>query len=138
MRRAIIFMGDAGSLVCGFIISIMAIQFIELQPTASSPALAVGILFIPMLDTIRVSFIRIMNGKSPFSPDKNHLHHKLIDMGLSQLQTVTLLSVINLLVIAMVVIFGEVGNFKLLANLFLFGLSFSLAFEIKFKIKQRS
>jgi UDP-N-acetylmuramyl pentapeptide phosphotransferase/UDP-N-acetylglucosamine-1-phosphate transferase len=102
-HKAIIFMGDAGSLVCGFISAVLAIQFVEMRSVASSPVLAIGILYIPLLDTMRVFLIRILNGVSPFTPDKNHIHHCLIDMGLSQLATVALLVFVNLIIIAFVI-----------------------------------
>lgn len=80
-HRAPIFMGDTGSLVCGFIVSVLAIQFIEMglrvdQPFGSAaPSVAVGILFVPLFDTLRVFILRMAAGRSPFSPDKNHIHH---------------------------------------------------------------
>ena len=135
MTRAIIFMGDAGSLVCGFIISVMAIHFIELKSVHSSPAIAVGILVIPILDTVRVSFLRIINGKSPFSPDKNHLHHKLISFGLTQLQCVFLLAMVNVAIISLVIYFSYIGNLKILGFLLAFALIVSIAFEYKPKVK---
>ncbi|TAG57691.1 MAG: undecaprenyl/decaprenyl-phosphate alpha-N-acetylglucosaminyl 1-phosphate transferase [Cytophagales bacterium] len=80
-RNAIIFMGDTGSLVCGFIIAILAVKFIELKPVANSPVVALSMLIIPVIDTLKVFFIRIINGKSPFSPDQNHIHHHLKKLG---------------------------------------------------------
>lgn len=91
-----IFMGDTGSLLCGVVNAILAIHFIEAAGDfknfviPSSPAIAFGILIMPLLDTLRVFFIRIVHGRSPFSPDRNHLHHILLDRGLSH-KTVTLL-----------------------------------------------
>jgi UDP-GlcNAc:undecaprenyl-phosphate/decaprenyl-phosphate GlcNAc-1-phosphate transferase len=121
-HKATIFMGDTGSLVCGFIISILAIQFVEMRAVPAAPSLAVGILFLPLFDTIRVFLIRIFNGKSPFSPDKNHIHHCFIGLGLSQISTVALLAFINLLVISFVITFGEYGNQMLITSVLLFSL----------------
>lgn len=84
-----IFMGDTGSMLCGMISAVLAIRFIEVgnQSTIlsipSTPALAFGILIMPLLDTLRVFSIRIVNGRSPFSADKNHLHHMLLDKGIT-------------------------------------------------------
>ncbi len=85
-----IFMGDSGSLMIGLINSILVLKFINV---ADSPfvavqipaAVAVGfaILIVPLLDTLRVFSIRIANGRSPFTPDRNHVHHLLLDNGLS-------------------------------------------------------
>ncbi|CAN5739551.1 MraY family glycosyltransferase [soil metagenome] len=124
-HKATIFMGDTGSLVCGFIISVMAIQFIEMRPVTASPAVAAGILFIPLFDTVRVSLIRMLKGTSPFSPDKNHIHHRFIAMGFNQITTVMMLAFINLLVISFVVSFADWGNQPLI--MILLGFSFVLS-----------
>ncbi|MBL7730726.1 MAG: undecaprenyl/decaprenyl-phosphate alpha-N-acetylglucosaminyl 1-phosphate transferase [Chitinophagaceae bacterium] len=85
-----IFMGDSGSLMIGLINSILVIKFINVAhmpavsvPLTSSVAIGFAILIVPLLDTLRVFAIRILNGKSPFTPDRNHLHHLLLDRGLS-------------------------------------------------------
>ena len=84
-----IFMGDIGSMLCGAVNAILVIHFIETATSSKvftvtcSPALGFGILIMPLLDTLRVFAIRILNGRSPFYPDRNHLHHILLDRGLS-------------------------------------------------------
>ncbi|HEY4652001.1 MAG TPA: MraY family glycosyltransferase [Pontibacter sp.] len=113
-HKATIFMGDTGSLLCGFIIAVLAIQFIEMRQVSAAPSVAIGILYVPVLDTIRVFSIRIFNGNSPFIPDKNHVHHRLLAMGMSQINTVLLLGLINVLVILFVVSFEWLGNLNLL------------------------
>ncbi|WP_207433409.1 glycosyltransferase family 4 protein [Sabulibacter ruber] len=112
--KARIFMGDTGSLLCGFVVSIMAIQFIEMRFVPSSPVVALGVLFVPLFDTIRVSLIRVLNGVSPFAPDKNHIHHRILAMGFSQVSTVAILGLLNLLVILFVFNFSHWGNLNLL------------------------
>ncbi|MBN8864869.1 MAG: undecaprenyl/decaprenyl-phosphate alpha-N-acetylglucosaminyl 1-phosphate transferase [Sphingobacteriales bacterium] len=84
-----IFMGDSGSLMIGLINSIMVIKFINVAsdpsvvvPIGASAAVGISILFIPLLDTLRVFSIRIFNGRSPFTPDRNHIHHLLLSKGL--------------------------------------------------------
>ncbi|WP_170226951.1 MraY family glycosyltransferase [Luteibaculum oceani] len=82
-----IFMGDSGSLVIGFVLAILAMKLInyptqpdwEFLRPVSKPVLAMSILSYPLIDTLRVFAIRALNGVSPFSPDKNHVHHILID-----------------------------------------------------------
>lgn len=119
-HRATIFMGDTGSLVCGFIVSILTIQFIEMglrvgQPFgSSSPAVALGILFVPLFDTLRVFLLRMLAGRSPFSPDKNHIHHRILAMGFSQITTVLLLALLNGLAILFVITFTYLGNLVLI------------------------
>ena len=125
-HRAPIFMGDTGSLVCGFIVSVLAIQFIEMgvrvgQPFgASAPSVAVGILFVPLFDTIRVFSLRMLAGRSPFSPDKNHIHHRILAMGFSQISTVLLLGLLNVLVALLVIRFAYVGNTVLIVAVVVF------------------
>lgn len=119
-HRATIFMGDTGSLVCGFIVSVLAIQFIELHPVgAASPSVALGILFVPLFDTLRVSVIRVLNGQSPFAPDKNHIHHRILAMGFKQISTVVILGALSLTVSLFVVAFFYLGNLALIAALVL-------------------
>lgn len=109
-RNAIIFMGDTGSLVCGMIVSVMAIQFVQMKAVESAPSIAVAILIIPVFDTARVFAIRIYNSKSPFSPDKNHVHHILVNLGLSQIQTVLVLATINILTIIASMAMAHLGD----------------------------
>ncbi|WP_231402875.1 MraY family glycosyltransferase [Hymenobacter guriensis] len=127
-HRATIFMGDTGSLVCGFIVSFLTIQFIEMRqpfPT-SAPSVAVGVLFVPLFDTIRVFIVRMMAGRSPFSPDKNHIHHRILAMGFQQISTVMLLALLNLVVILFVINFAYLGNTWLIGGLVVFSLGLSI------------
>ena len=84
-----IFMGDSGSLMIGLVNAILVIKFITVAndplvtvPVASSLAIGVSILIVPLLDTLRVFSIRIKHGRSPFTPDRNHVHHLLLLRGL--------------------------------------------------------
>ncbi len=130
LNKAIIFMGDTGALVSGLIISVLAIKFIELKPVASSPALAVAILIIPIMDTLRVFTIRVIHGRSPFIADKNHLHHKFIALGFSPLQAVIMLISINVFCVAIISNLSYLGSFINLILLASFAVIFSLALEI--------
>ena len=94
-----IFMGDTGSLLVGFMLTMFAIKFIQLNieyrfnPNASfsAPILAIIVLIVPIFDTLRVFIVRLKDKKSPFVGDRNHLHHILIDSGLSHFQTSVIL-----------------------------------------------
>jgi len=106
-----IFMGDTGSLIVGIILSILAIKFIEMNRVMpidgpykirKVPVVTIGILIIPLFDTLRVFAIRVLQGRSPFSPDRNHLHHLIVDLGYSHLKSTSLLISFNLMVIAFV------------------------------------
>lgn len=89
-----IFMGDTGSLIVGYIITVLTVQFITLNQSViygdgdyfvSSPVLALSLLSVPIFDTLRVFGVRILKGKSPFHADRLHLHHLLVDNGLTHL-----------------------------------------------------
>jgi len=134
-HKATIFMGDTGSLVCGFIISVITIQFIEMRAVPSSPSVALGILFVPLFDTLRVSVIRISKGISPFSPDKNHIHHRILAMGFRQISTVVILAAINILVTLFVINFAELGNPYIIGILFVFSLILSFVLGV-YKVKR--
>lgn len=114
--KARIFMGDTGSLVSGFVIAVMSIQFIEMNTVPSAPATAVAVLFIPIFDTLRAFTLRISHGRSPFSPDRNHLHHRFLAMGLPQIMVVVLMLMLNLLVVINTIWFSELGNTFLLVS----------------------
>jgi UDP-N-acetylmuramyl pentapeptide phosphotransferase/UDP-N-acetylglucosamine-1-phosphate transferase len=119
-----IFMGDTGSLLIGTVCAILAINFIEMNHLISikpaytfnaAPAIATGILILPLYDTARVFIQRILSGRSPFSPDKTHIHHLLIDLGASHMRATALLLFINVLFIAFAVVFDQLGTSWLLA-----------------------
>jgi len=77
-----IFMGDSGSLVIGFIIAYCALKVCNLPIDSEgtiNPVFVLCILAYPSVDTIRVFIVRILNRKSPFSADRNHIHHILVD-----------------------------------------------------------
>ncbi len=128
--KAKIFMGDTGSLVSGFIISILAIKFVEMKLVPNAASISVAVLFIPIIDTARVFIVRILTGKSPFTPDKNHIHHKLIQLGFSQLYTVFLLIFINVIAISLVLYFDFFSTTMQLVMLTFFALVFSIIIEI--------
>jgi UDP-GlcNAc:undecaprenyl-phosphate/decaprenyl-phosphate GlcNAc-1-phosphate transferase len=96
--KAKIFMGDTGSLICGFVVAALLVKFVEKTPYQNAPILAMSIIFIPIADTVRITFIRIFTGKSPFTSDKNHIHHRLLFAGMSQVSIVLFLSFLNLAV----------------------------------------
>lgn len=112
--KASVFMGDTGSLVCGFIVSVLAIKFVEMDAIPSTPAATMAVLCIPIIDTLRVFIIRTFNGISPFIPDKNHLHHKLMALGISQPWTVCILAFVNIGFVLAVLQFSDLGNTRLL------------------------
>lgn len=102
-----LFMGDTGSMIVGFLLSFFAISFIsesqiniDSQFHKASPALAISILFFPLIDTLRVVLVRLLILKSnPFKPDKNHIHHCLLNFGFSHVATTAIIIVINVAIV---------------------------------------
>lgn len=104
-----IFMGDTGSMILGFMIGAMAIFFLSVDYTdikklpfrlRNLPFVVIAILIIPLFDLLRVFFLRIKKGKSPFLADRNHIHHVLIDrFQISHRRTSFIVGVVNFLAI---------------------------------------
>ncbi len=84
-----IFMGDTGSLVLGFVIAVLCIRLMQVNLAVTNPVLnhapvfVLGIVLIPVYDTLRVLSMRIWKGRSPFMADKTHIHHILTRAGFS-------------------------------------------------------
>lgn len=98
-RRRRIFMGDTGSLTLGLSISFLAISFAmnnaAIKPFSEGAIVAAfSTLIIPVMDVLRVMFVRRMAGNSMFMPDRNHIHHKLLDLGMNHRQA--MLSILGL------------------------------------------
>jgi UDP-GlcNAc:undecaprenyl-phosphate GlcNAc-1-phosphate transferase len=83
-----IFMGDGGSQFLGFSAAVLVVILTQETNTALSPALPCMILGLPILDTLMVMSQRIYEGRSPFVPDKNHIHHKLLVLGFDHYEAV--------------------------------------------------
>ena len=121
-----IFMGDTGSLIIGFVIGLCAIEFLSMDPNMIAkfsflPENALILLFsivsIPIFDTFRVITIRIKNKKSPFEPDRNHLHHLLLDFGFRHHQVALLLGILNYLIIISIAILAKELHYLLMTAL---------------------
>lgn len=131
-----IFMGDTGSLFIGFIIAAFVIHLMASDfpmhlkhiRTANFGIFLIAVLYIPVLDSIRVFIARAMEGRSPFSPDRNHIHHLLMDrFGLTHRQTAFRIVLINNLVMFLFWGLGIVLHHLLTALiLILFSILFSL------------
>ncbi len=110
-----IFMGDTGSLVIGFLISIQAIALLQMYTADQamvpilSPTLIAAVLFVPLYDVLRVSVIRILTGFSPFHPDRNHVHHMITGQGFGQRITTLMITAINLLYVGIALLFPAMG-----------------------------
>ena len=95
-----IFLGDNGSLILGFILGFLALDLLSSDYNTGTsiflghtPVVLMSLFSFPLIDTLRVFTIRILRKRSPFSPDKNHVHHHLIRLGLSHRQATLIISV---------------------------------------------
>jgi UDP-N-acetylmuramyl pentapeptide phosphotransferase/UDP-N-acetylglucosamine-1-phosphate transferase len=119
-----IFMGDTGSLLIGLINSIMVVKFINIAgsdnsalPLEAAPALGIAILMIPLFDTLRVFSLRILDKRSPFSPDRTHVHHFLLDIGFSHRQVTFLCLGTNVAFIVLALLLRGLGTTVLIGIL---------------------
>ena len=95
-----IFMGDSGTLSMGLMMAFFAIKIANLpiDPEGKiSPVFALVVLSYPIIDTLRVFTKRILSGKSPFTPDRNHIHHLMLDLGYSHGKSTRLIIFFTLL-----------------------------------------
>jgi UDP-GlcNAc:undecaprenyl-phosphate/decaprenyl-phosphate GlcNAc-1-phosphate transferase len=97
IHPARIFMGDTGSLLVGFVIAFLAVLLTQSAGSQVQPLIPVLILGLPIADTIRVMGCRMLKRKSPFSPDKTHVHHRFLDLGLDHRRTVTIIYGLSLI-----------------------------------------
>jgi len=116
-----IFLGDTGALITGMLVSLFTVRFFEgsLTETAlsifeSAPSMAIAILIIPLMDTLRVFTLRVLVGKSPFSADRFHTHHKFLLLGYSHLKTTLIMLAFNAFMVFLAVSLRELGNIKVL------------------------
>jgi UDP-GlcNAc:undecaprenyl-phosphate GlcNAc-1-phosphate transferase len=152
LTPADIFMGDTGSMTVGFVCAILAINFLEshngyfiekllekpyleIYKMKAVPAIAVGILIIPLFDTIRVFATRILRGGSPFLPDKRHIHHLLLDMGFSHTKSTVILVIVNIIFVLAAYFLQGFGTFLLMVVIV--GLASLLSSVLYFQVRQR-
>lgn len=127
-----IFMGDTGSLTLGIVFAFLTIRFLELPESShaviGSPAIALAIMIVPIVDTLRVMAIRISQKRSPFSPDMNHIHHQLLRLTAgNHLHSSLIIIVSNFTFIIFSSLFIEVTGNNVMFMLIL-ALGFALAY----------
>jgi UDP-GlcNAc:undecaprenyl-phosphate GlcNAc-1-phosphate transferase len=151
LSPAKIFMGDTGSLVVGLILSILAITFIEtniknplvsvefsdfvqsnlhisrinFDLSTSAPAIAIGFLIIPLFDTLRVFVLRAFRRKSPFLPDRNHIHHKLLELGFNHKKASFILFSVNILFVILALTLRKLHSGQILIIFFVLAMILS-------------
>lgn len=146
-KKRKIFMGDTGSMIIGFLISFFVVRFIgdaQIFRTSpyfnSAPVLALAIVFFPLLDTLRIFFIRaIIHKKSPFVADQNHLHHGFIKLGYSHKQTTGLVVSINLILFVVALLFKNFDiHIQFLLLLLIGTVLYSTVFVYHWVLKNKS
>jgi hypothetical protein len=80
------------------------VQYIQ-----SAPAVVFGLLVVPLFDTLRVFILRIVQGKSPFIADRQHIHHRLLELGITHLQATLILISVNLIFVALCYLLQGIG-----------------------------
>jgi len=126
---ASLFMGDTGSQLLGFSAIVLAIQITQ-SNTPFSPVLPLLILGFPVLDTLTVMVERVREGRSLFSPDKNHFHHRLIRIGLSHTEAVFAIYLVQAVMIVSAILFKYYSDWMLVASYTLFSALIITAFTV--------
>ena len=118
-----IFMGDTGTMIVGFLLAYLCVSFISVNQNTSIPGnlgnsavLGIAFVFYPLMDTLRIFVVRALQGRSPFSADKNHIHHRLLHLGLNHGQS-TLFIVLCSLILGGLAFFTQDININLQAFL---------------------
>ena len=126
-------MGDTGSLILGFAMTVLVFRFNELNALTyikphfvAGPAFSFAVVFIPMFDTLRVFTVRVYRGGSPFKADRRHIHHILLDLGFSHLRSTLILVIFNVAIIAYAYYFNSLGNSTIVFSLVFFGVAMSV------------
>ena len=117
-KKALVYLGDAGSTMLGFILAWLLISSSQGETPSFEPVYALWFIAIPLFDTVNLLIKRPLRGSSPFTPDHDHLHHMLLSRGLSVEQVVFLILILSL-------ICGGIGLLGILL-----GASESLMFQI--------
>jgi UDP-GlcNAc:undecaprenyl-phosphate GlcNAc-1-phosphate transferase len=137
---ASIFMGDAGSQFLGFSAITLSLALTQGHPTALSPVLPLILLGFPVLDTLTVMVTRIARGRSPFSADKNHFHHNLMEFGFLHPESVIIIYVFQTVLLLAAVMLRFYSDWLLLAGYLLFStlilIGFSIAARTERKLKR--
>ena len=134
-----IFMGDTGSLVIGLVLGVLTLKLLSVDDNAYGslsfyraqlPLFLTGVLFVPLLDTMRVMFLRLTSGVSMFKPDRNHLHHIIVDFGLSHRKASFFIGFVNFFVA--LIMFFVIQKFNTFQSLFVLVFMFLIAIMVLF------
>jgi UDP-GlcNAc:undecaprenyl-phosphate GlcNAc-1-phosphate transferase len=154
-RKRKIFMGDTGSLVVGLVLGLLTLKLMTLENAAAPfsfnveqlPLFLVGVLFIPVLDIMRVMALRAFKGVSMFKPDRNHMHHIIVDFGLTHGKASLFIGFVNftvaLVMFNAIQLYNSLTSALILITMFLFAIIILFlmnknrtAIQLKLKIKR--
>lgn len=142
--NARIFMGDSGSMIMGFLAGLLTIYYLQANERAEEVLLrhidamvfCLAVLIIPVIDTLRIIVIRVfILRRSPFEADKNHIHHVLLDIGLTHVQATAILVTVNIGFVILTYYLNEYVRAKFLVLIIVL-LALALS-QIPFLIKNR-
>jgi UDP-GlcNAc:undecaprenyl-phosphate GlcNAc-1-phosphate transferase len=145
LSPAKIFMGDTGSLLIGVVSAVVALKFVETAYLStdqvtwrpSALGIAIAILIGPISDTLRVFIVRLSHRKSPFRGDRNHIHHRILKLGFSHLQTTFILASLNVSVILLAFLLADYGNGVIVVTIALLLILFNWILTYFIRSKER-
>lgn len=133
-----VFMGDTGALVIGMLLAIISIHFINVNydlPSyvsykfTASIGTAACFIITPLIDTSRIIILRLLKGKSPFKPDKSHIHHAIMRLGKTHSQTTLILAGIHCFYIAMAITMHNLSERYVLTAVFVLSIVLSVTLD---------
>jgi len=136
-----IFMGDTGSLLIGFFLSIVTIKFIDTNSALGGSEFAFGgsvgtamaILILPLADTARVFVKRVAKGKSPMHPDRTHFHHILLRLGCNHAQSTGILVTVNVVFVLLALVLKNFSDVVVIPTLLVTVFALGTILELIFK-----
>jgi hypothetical protein len=96
---------------------------------SAAPAIGFAVLFVPLMDTLRIFIKRVFSGRSPFASDVNHIHHLMLDKGFSHLQISFILGILSMVFIVFAILFQPLGINFIIAGIFAIGTAFVVYIE---------
>lgn len=142
-RRYKVFMGDAGSTLIGFTVIWILLETTQGKTHPISPVTALWIIAIPLMDMVAIMYRRLRKGMSPFSPDRQHIHHLIMRAGFTSRQAFVLITLAAAL-LASIGVLAEYSHFVLewvmlvlfLLAFFLYGYCIKRAWKVARFIKR--
>ncbi|MCF0193639.1 MAG: undecaprenyl/decaprenyl-phosphate alpha-N-acetylglucosaminyl 1-phosphate transferase [Bacteroidaceae bacterium] len=137
-----VFMGDAGSLILGYTFAVLFIRYATHTYVASPSAMSLSfsLLTVPVLDLVRVAFVRLFQGKSIFAADKQHIHHICLDAGMTMRRAVVVIVALQLTIIGVTAAMSHHGvniNLMLVVDVLIFASAIIILKNFRQRRKRR-